>query len=208
MKKLILPKKYLSFSQITLWEKSKDTYRKQYYDPNYQGYPPTVYMRFGNEVTEAMERGEDWVRFIPHEKEFERKLEGVIDGVPFVAYIDTINSLINKFKEQKSTMKRWSKKKIDDHFQLDLYSLFLEYIDGFVEDECDLVWVETRKKEKGEIKKGLSNQGPKIELELTGNFEVTPRVITKEDRQKARERIVRVAREISEDFASLGKFYK
>ena len=62
---IVLPVGHLSFSQITLWLSAKETYRKKYYPDVRPQYTQTIEMAFGNEVTEAMERDEEWTSCPP-----------------------------------------------------------------------------------------------------------------------------------------------
>ena len=159
-----LPKKYLSFSQIELWIKSPESYRKRYYPEIAPPQFTTVYMAFGNEVTEAMERNEPHVAFIPRHKTFELKLEVEVEGVPILAFVDNIDMETIAFNEQKTTMTSWSENKIKKHIQLDIYSLLLQIKFGRVTDECNLVWAGTRKKEHKERKRGFDNNNAMMEL--------------------------------------------
>ena len=200
-----LPKGYLSHSSITMRGKGEitESYRKQYYgEGSFFSTPP---MEFGNKVTDAMEHGEEWVEFIPHLPIFERELFVNVRGVPVLMYIDTSNEN-NRFCEQKTTKTRWTEAKIAKHEQLDLYSLGLQLADGFVEDECSLVWVEaiapivTRGM-------GLKKFTTVDDYTLSGNFEETPRTITQEMRDAMADKVLRVAREIEEDLAAVGHLY-
>lgn len=200
----ILPNGYLSFSQIMLWESSKESYRKRYYPDIRPEQISNVYMWFGNHVTLAMEKDEDWVKFIPRLSEFEHLFDCTIDGVRLRGAIDQFDYATRHFDEQKTTMTSWSENKIMKHFQLDMYSLVIEHVHGRVDDTCNLLWVGTQKDES-EVPSGLSNGQPAISL--TGDFKLTPRTISAADRQVARERIVRVAKEIAEDYAAMKHLY-
>lgn len=201
-----LPKGYLSHSAITMRGKGEitESYRKQYYSEN----PPrftTPAMEFGNVVTEAMRRQEEWVSFIPHLPIFERELFVNIKGVPVLMYIDTSNEN-NRFCEQKTTKTRWTEAKIAKHEQLDLYSLGLQIADGFVEDECSLVWVEADAPVQSRGM-GMKKKVTVDDYKLTGKFEETPRTITQEMRDAMADKVLRVAREIEEDFAAVQHLY-
>jgi hypothetical protein len=201
-----LPKGYLSHSSITVRGKGEitESYRKQYYSdaPNYFATPS---MDYGNIVTQAMEDKEEWVSFIPHLPIFERELFVNVNGVPVLMYIDTSNEN-NRFCEQKTTKTRWTENKINKHEQLDLYSLGLQLADGYVEDECSLVWVET---DSPVVTKsmGLKKFTTVDDFKLTGKFEETPRTITQEMRDAMAAKVLRVALEIEEDFAAVAHMY-
>ena len=207
---MILPKPHLSFSQITMWLTAKESYRKNYYPKIPPLFHSNVYMRYGNEVTEAMERKEPWVSFIPCYDTFELPLLIDIDGVMIKAFIDNIDMKTLRFREQKSAMTSWSENKINKHIQLDIYSLLLQEKYGKITEKCSLVWVETQKVEaKPVIMDGieLTGLGVAPKLKLTGKFKETERIITSEDRGKMRALIGKVAKEISEDYQAMGHLY-
>lgn len=205
MHDLKLPKGHLSFTQIDTWLKSKPTYRKKYYGG--VSFATTPAMEFGNAVTLAMERGEEWVSFIPHHPVFEREFLVNVEGIPIKAAIDNMDITVNRFREQKSGKTPWTANKVKKHLQLDIYSLLLELEDGFVEDECDLIWVKTENVTKNIEMDGHLLEGASTEIRLTGEFEIFPRIITKEEREAVRSLIVKVGREIEEDFAAYKHLY-
>ncbi len=202
-----LPRRHLSFSQIDLWINSQESYRKRYYPKTPPPFMSNVYMEFGNEVTLAMERGEKWVAFIPRLPVFEQKLFIDIDGVPVMAFVDNMDLDAVAFNEQKTGMTAWTENKVQKHLQLDIYSLLLKEKFGKITDECNLVWVQTQKHIDADIKekKGLKNEIPT--LSLTGEFTVIPRIITQDERDACRELIVKVGREIEEDWLAMRHLY-
>lgn len=209
MTTIILPKGHLSFSQIVLWlGSSKETYRKKYYPEIMPQYGQSLEMAYGNEVTEAMEKNEEWCSFIPRYSTFEFDATFVIDDVKVAAYIDNVDLELIKFREQKTGRTPWTQNKVNKHLQLDIYSMLLEARFGRVDDECELVWVKTKKKIKHiDLPGGHFVESESNELELTGEFETFKRIITSEERQKCRELIVRVAKEISEDYRAMKHLY-
>jgi hypothetical protein len=116
-------------------------------------------------------------------------------------------STINFFREQKTGKTPWTQAKVDKHFQLDIYSTLLEEADGFVQDECELMWVKTENLFKTMEFDGIQLQGTSTDIVLTGEYKIFKRIITAKDRKKCRERIVRVGREIEEDFAAYKHLY-
>lgn len=204
---LDLPTGYLSHSQIELWNSSKDSYRKTYYGgKRFEG---NAYTEFGNEVTLAMEKGEEWVAFIPRFSVFERKFIVNVDGIPFKGSIDQFEPATGSFVEQKTVMKKWSDKKIKEHKQFDRYSMAIELLDGFVADQAWFLDVRTEKVQETINFNGieLPKTGGNPKLRLTGEFNLIERIVTHEDRKAAYEEIVRVGREIAEDFAAYKHLY-
>jgi hypothetical protein len=205
---IILPKPHLSFSQITLWLGAKETYRKKYYPEKMPDYGQTPEMAFGNTVTEAMEKGEDWVSFIPHYPTFEYDASFVVDEVPVMAYIDNVDLNSYQFGEQKTGRTPWTQNKVNKHLQLDIYSMLMQLKLGFVQDDCYLIWVEAQKKVKTvELPGGHIVTAESAEIELTGNYTQFKRTITQKERDACRELIVRVGKEISEDYRAMKHLY-
>lgn len=205
MHDLILPKKWLSFSQIDLWLRSRPTYRKKYYGG--VNFATTAAMEFGNETTLSMANNEPHVAFIPRFPRFEREIFLEIEGIPIKAAIDNIDDTINKFNEYKTGKTKWTPAKVAKHLQLDLYSLLLEEEDGFVDDECTLIHIEAANLPKTIEMDGHILEGTSTEIALTGNYYEFKRVITKTHREAMRQLIVKVGREIEEDFAAYKHLY-
>jgi len=205
MHDLKLPKGHLSFSQIDLWLRSKETYRKKYYGG--VKFATTPAMEFGNTVTLAMAAGDPQYDFVPRFPRFEREMLVVIDGIPVKAAIDNIDDLINKFRDYKTGRTKWTQTKVDKHLQLDLYSLLLEEEDGFVDDECFITHIEAENLVKTIEMDGHLLEGKSTEIRCTGNVFEYPRIITKEDRARMRDLVVKVGREIEEDFAAYKHLY-
>lgn len=214
---MILPKPHLSFSQIQLWLSSKETYRKKYYADVPPTWGQTPAMAFGNTVTEAMERGEEWVKFIPRYSTFEYNPSDEpsdpnvktlsIQGVPVMAFIDSMNLDTCQFAEQKTGVTPWTQNKVNKHFQLDIYSLLIQKEFGDVQDECFLIWVKTEKVKKKRIFDGHELEGREI-IQLTGEYKMFPRVITQFDRDEMEKTIVKVGREIEEDYKAMKHLYQ
>ena len=79
---------------------------------------------------------------------------------------------------------------------------------GKVQDECYLMWIKTRKKMKTiELVGGHTVEAESAEIEVTGEYEMFPRVINQAERDACRELIGRVSREISEDYKAMKHLY-
>jgi len=210
---LILPKGYLSHSQIELWLKSPDSYRKTYYGG--QRFNGNMYTDFGNAVTLAMEKNEPWVQCVIEAiksecgfnfSTFERDFIVDIDGIPFKGSIDQFEASNGIFAEQKTVMRPWSRNKINDHLQFDRYSLAIEIMDGSVNDLAYFIDARSAKRRKTEEVCGYTVEGDE-EMYLTGEVNVIERYISAGDREREFERIRRVGREIAEDFAAYNHLY-
>lgn len=203
---LKLPTGYLSHSQIDLWLSSKPAYRKAYYGG--QRFSGNMYTEFGNTVTLAMANNEEWVAFIPRFPIFERNFIVDIDGIPFKGSIDQFDPETHAFAEQKTVNKKWSDNKIKNHKQFDRYSLAIELMDGYVRDLALFIDVRTELKKKTIMFNGIELEGGNDEITLTGEVNVIERIVTAEDRRAAYEEIVRVGREIEEDYAAYKHLYQ
>ncbi len=203
-----LPKPHLSFSQIELWIKARETYRKKYYAKDPPQYAQSPEMAFGNEVTEAMERNEEWCAFIPRHKTFEHEMIFDIGGVKILAYIDNIDLETMTFREQKTGRTPWTQNKVNKHKQLDIYSLGLQEKYGKINDKCELVHVMTEKVLKTKMFQGIELESDSYDLKLTGEYTIFERIITQQERDDMKTLIIKVAREIEEDWVANKHLYE
>ncbi len=205
--KLTLPKPYLSYSQMRVWLDDKEQYRDRYYRGITEA--GSKYMMFGSEIAKGLEDGSIVVPgLITYPvQEYQCKID--VEGVPFYAYIDQYDPAEHKFREIKTgSMRpngapRWTQRDVDNHMQLDVYSLLIQMKDGEVADLCHLDWLKTRPKVKTMIDafgNMLSSQSN--EMELAGEVVSFPRIITQNERDRMRVIIRSVAHEISEDYSA------
>ena len=194
--KYFLPKPYLSYSAMN------DFYynRQRFQDKYYKGIesPITPELVFGKRIGEMLEHGDESLAHISHGDVAEKKLEFEVDGIPILGFIDsfrTEDSFIFEFKTGKTP---WTQGRVDKHFQLDVYSLGVETVEGKVSDVCMLVWMETQ---KVAIKRnGRSTHSADYGIEFTGKVKEFTRTITSADRELAYNKIVTIAQDISEDY--------
>ena len=219
--KIILPVGHLSFSQITLWLSGRETYRKKYYPDIRPHYAQSPEMAFGNFITEEMEKGNPEFDFIPRYDTFEypSKVEPEVnfevEGIVVKAYIDQLWLEKVKYREQKTGRTPWTQNKVNKHIQLDLYSMLLEQHFGFVDEDTELLWVPARKKIKTvELPGGHTVTAESTEIEVVGpcpefplGYVTYPRRITALERKAIKELVVRVAKEISEDYRAMRHLY-
>lgn len=213
MQEIVLPKKYLSYSAIDLWQRDKDSYRLRYYlnDP----YFSTPYTEFGNVVGEALEH-RDWdnpilapVRGkVPQGTHPEHKIEVEIAGVPILSYLDDFHLQTYAIEEYKTGIRDaqgkapWDRIKVRKHKQLTLYTLMVWRKYGSWNPEIQLTWMETA---WGQVCREVEFAGAKIQecsksLYLTGHVETFKRTIREWELLRIEEIIRTVAEEISEDY--------
>lgn len=206
---LTLPKKYLSYSAIDLWNKSKDQYRKRYYENEpFIDTPETLY---GKKVHKMIEDNDPLVKRIPRYNLHEVRVEIMLEDVPLIGYIDTLCPFSVRFMDYKTGRPkpdgspRWDPVSVAKTKQLPYYSLFLKELNGSVEDLCHLVWLPTTY-----IKKSVEMDGHLLiadsrDVEWNNEVHMFPRVIHEYERKAAREEIIRSAHEISDDYAQYKK---
>ncbi len=201
---LCLPKKYLSYSQMRLWLEDKNKYRDKYYrDIMEKGGKE---MWFGSEVAKGLEDKTLVVPGLILYPEPEHRINYDIDGVPVTAYIDQYDPGMHRFRETKTGRlrpngaPRWTQIEVDNHMQLDVYSLMIQVAHGWVEDECWLDWLHTRPKMNRMEFDGHVLESEGRGMELTGEVTSFKRVIQQKERDRMRAIIVSIAQEISSDY--------
>lgn len=191
-----LPKSYLSYSALQCWIDNPKTYRSKYYDNVSQ--PTTPEMFFGKKIATLLENADTSMAHIPQYSHPEYKLDVTVDGVPILGYIDSFDLEKKKFLEYKTGRQPWDAVRVRKHMQLTLYSLCIEILHGEVDNECELIWMETEKIEKPAL--GLIKHEDSHGIRLTGRVESFKRKIAKWERDRMRELIVQVATDISKDY--------
>ena len=194
--KYYLPKPYLSYSAMNDFYYNRQRFQDKYYR-GIEG-PVTPELVFGKRIGELLEHGDESLAHISHGDVAEKMLKFEVDGIPVLGYIDsfrTEDSFIFEFKTGKTP---WTQGRVNKHFQLDVYSLGVEILEGEVNDECMLVWLETEKVEKK--LEGRCAHASAYDIQFTGKVREFLRTITSEDRAAAYDRIVTIAQDISEDY--------
>jgi hypothetical protein len=197
MEKLILPKKYLSWSQLSCWLSNPTRYRKEYFEAGAK--LDTKYLRFGKGVAELVEKGlhktllPDLVVY--DKPEFEIKTN--VLGVPILSYLDTYNSADNTFREYKTGKIPWTKAKVVKHGQLVFYATTLKHSTGKMPEYCDLDWIQT--KEGGMEVEDFWRSNEK-QINVTGIIKSFHRPFDEREIDKMQDLIVRCANEISDAY--------
>lgn len=196
MSKYTLPKPYLSYSAISTFLTNPNDFRKRYYE-NKQ-LPVTPELLFGKKIGEMLERGDESLAHITHGDVAEKELRFEVDGITILGYIDSFRTEDKYIYEFKTGKTPWTQGRVDKHLQLDIYSLGVETLEGSVNDECMLIWMETERVNKPVG--GRVVHGQEYDIQFTGKVREFVRVITKEDRERAYDTIIKVAQDISEDY--------
>jgi hypothetical protein len=194
--KIILPRGYLSYSAIMLWETNKEAYRKRYYYGE-EGYSNKG-MSFGRQVAKELESKEKPLTeemqtlkiLLPKYDVAEKKLTAEIktkDGIiNLLGYVDSYRNKDHAIREYKTGKVPWTQRKVDSHPQLDMYAAIVYINEQKLPKELWLDWIETQYTDKG--------------VELTGRIESfqTDRGVL--DAIRMINRIKQAAIEISQDY--------
>ena len=196
---LNLPKKYLSYSAIDCWLKSPKQYRQRYYEKS--PFISTPEINFGKEIGEKLENKDTSLDHIKQYSKPEHRFEIDIEGIPVMGFIDSYCPDTKSILEYKtSRTKFWTPKTVAKHKQLDLYSLAIEMTEGEVNDDLELIWMETEKYD--EITTGLIPSTGAYKMRLTGEVKTFPRTVTSDERQAMRDLVIEVAHDISKDYTA------
>lgn len=168
--KIILPKGYLSWSQVWLWT----TRRKEYIKKYFYGEDTfvTKEMRFGKKFAEAMDGKyiEDKIimeiiglaeRYDVMEKKFEVNFKIELGDIPLIGFLDTFDSKTFAFREYKTGKTKWTQKRADGHGQIDFYTFMIYLESKKLPPQIHLDWFETMNSDAGGI-------------QLTGNIQSFP----------------------------------
>ena len=190
MTKLQLPKKFLSYSAIQLWNTSKDQFRKRYYE-NIK-FADTKYTLFGKAIEKEIYAGK--YPDIPCWGGAQHELKTTIEDIPIIGYLDSFNFEDKQFLDYKTSLEPWTLTKVQKLDQLPFYSMLVEKIYGKVHPVCKLIWLETQVV----AEKGLLTHSDK--MIYTGKHEIFERNIKKWERRRIIDWITVSAEEISQDY--------
>jgi len=156
----------LSWSQLTLFEGSPESYRKVYIDGG--RIPINRGMALGKRIANALETGEETgdpimdlvISQIPKLDIMEAELRGTIKigkiEIPMFGKADTAKKNLTAFKEYKTGKTRWTKKQADNHGQITLYCTIIRAMTGKIPKDIELVHA-------------LTQELPDGKFELTGD---------------------------------------
>lgn len=220
---LILPKGYLSWSQMNCWMKNRDRYIKEYFEAGEK--LDTRFLRFGSQFSKMVEDLCEIMKRIPNrmmaiqelkkDYQFDENMESVlmeldIEGiseyeikckvrgeVPILAYLDKYIERNSAIQEYKTGLQPWTMAKVQSHDQLIFYGVSLKYCGRPLPPYADLHWIET--KEVEEERKDFWRDGAKIIL-ATGKIKTFHREFDEREYARMEELIIKVAFEISDAY--------
>ena len=143
-KKLILPKKHISWSQLSCWISNPARYRKEYFENSSK--LDTKFLRFGKGIAKLIEEGKhkDLLPDLTVYEIPEHEIKCLINGVPILSFLDSYNPKLNIFREYKTGKIAWTQAKVQKHDQLTFYATALKWSIGKMPEYCDLDWIETK----------------------------------------------------------------
>jgi len=206
--KYTLPRGYLSYSAYSLWKKDKEAFRRRYYD-NEKPFE-TAETIFGKSIATHLEelKSIDGLTVYSHP---EYKIEVELNGLNILGYLDSFDPARFRFKEFKTGHLNpqgkapWDKVKVQKHEQLVFYSMLIEMRHGRVDPLCELSWMETEFVNKSMKFEGHILHAESRELRLTGKIQTFKRKIFKWEREKLKKEIIKIAKEISDDYKKRSK---
>lgn len=195
-RKLILPKTYLSWSQMSCWLTNPARYRREYFENGEK--LDTKYLRFGKGIAGLIERGEH-KSLLPElvvyeEPEFEIKTK--VRDIPVLSYLDTYSPKLNVFREYKTGKIPWNQARVQKHDQLTFYATSLKWSTGKMPEYCDLDWIETKEDDERKVM-GLSNE---VSVNATGRIVPFHREFDDREIERMEYLIEKVAWEISDAY--------
>lgn len=215
-----LPKGYLSYSAVMLWQKDKAAFRRKYYE--FEEDLSNVYMTFGKKIAKFLE-SRDYEKYptlkkVPYYPVSEHAITVTIGrtkqnpyGVQVKGFLDLYDDRECAFAEIKTGIVSakngppWNKLKVQAHDQLPWYSMLIQESEGRIKENCKLIWIETRYKKRKEKLGSQVMECEGNELELTGKIKTFNRKIEQWERDRMKKLIIKVAKEISDDFKKYQK---
>jgi len=195
MQKILLPKKYLSPSQMEMWEKSPDRYKAEYFERGRK--LMTKYLEFGSKIHKMIEDGE-YKETLPGLKVYDQReleIRTEINGVPVFFIIDGYDN-DHTFGDYKTGKRPWTQAKVQKHNQFLFYATGLRVVNGVMPRYCETHWIETK---EDPVKEHSFWKNDK-KVELTGRVQTFRRYFDERELDRMEKDILRVAQEISEAY--------
>ena len=146
------PRQYISWSQYSIWKRSKETYKRIYIYG--EGGFTNMAMELGKKMAERMETGEESddidmeqvAMFMPESPEREYPIEVNFHGIPLFGKLDGFNPKNKKkiIREDK-TGKKWTQAMVDKTEQLTFYAMLVIGKYEKLPDKIFLDWAPTER---------------------------------------------------------------
>lgn len=196
-KKIILPKRHLSWSQFDKWKRNPKQYMAEYFENGKK--LDTKYLRFGKGIAKMIEDG-SYKELIPDLHVYDKpefQVNVTYEGVNLLSYIDSYDETLNVFDEYKTGKNPWDQAKVQKHGQLLFYATALSILKGDMPFFCDLYWIETS--DEPADPDDFWAQAEK-KLAVTGKIVPFRRNFDEREIVRMKAEIVKVASEISEAY--------
>jgi len=144
---LLLPRGYLSYSQMTCWKSSPARYRREYFENGKK--LDSKYLRFGKQFAQMLEDGQ--IAQIPRYSAPEHEIKTIIGNVPCLSFIDSYEPTEHIFIEYKTGKIPWTQSKVQKHEQLVFYATALKSVTGIMPQYCHLIWIPTEENQGTEF---------------------------------------------------------
>lgn len=149
MEKLLLPKGYLSYSQMNSWKWSQKKYKETYFEG--KPYPTNPAMIFGKDFSEIMDdkkKTDDViiqgvVSLMPRYDTSEKEIRESIEGIKLLGYLDSYCSKTHDLYEYKTGKTPWTQYRVDEADQLTFYSMLVYLKYKVIPENISLIWAET-----------------------------------------------------------------
>lgn len=161
-KKIIqLPKGYISYSQLQLWQNDKKRYKEIYFDGRDELRVSNAGMEYGKIVATALEKGTDTddlltdsaMFLLPKydiaDQEIDTFLKTKDGWIRILGRPDTMDSKTFDFREYKTGKTSWSQKKAQNHLQMRFYAMLIYLKHKKILKEAYLDWIETEQGPEG-----------------------------------------------------------
>lgn len=193
LRKIQLPKPYLSYSQMDLWKRNKASYKQKYFDGRDDLFSSNRAMDYGKVVADLLERDErhddvltDTAMFLlpkydVRDKEFRAIVTSDTEEVEILIKPDSLDSATHNFYEYKTGKVPWTIKKAQNHLQMHYYAVGIFFTHQKI-PTASLIWIETEHVEN--------------EVKPTGKIEEFPVHIDLETISWCANDIINVAKEI------------
>lgn len=197
VRKLILPKPHLSWSQLSCWLSNPKRYRQEYFENGKK--LDTKYLTFGKNIATLIETGQH-KELLPELETYdtpEHEIKCLVDGVPILSKLDTYDSVRHVFREFKTGTQKWDRARVQKHDQLTFYAVALKWSTGKMPEYCDLDWIETKESAKENV--DFWRESNKI-IHITGRIVSFHREFDEREMERMEQLIVKVAYEISDAY--------
>jgi hypothetical protein len=201
-KYISLPRHHLSYSQCSLWLSDKERYRAQYFDGRTDLNFSNSGQSYGKTVADALEAGRETgdlltdaaMLLLPKYDVADQPIEVDVKTkrgwLNLIAKPDTFNSITKEFVEFKTGKGKnpWTPAKAQSHFQMWYYAVVIWQKYGVMLPDAKLAWIETEDTLEG--------------IKPTGHVETFTVVFTPVELMQTLAKIVKIAHEIEEAWAS------